>query len=501
MSLPAELLLAILEFIPEEDQFYRSTILALTRVFPNLPANSLLFKRIVLHHPEQVVHLTRRLLQPDWRDTAKYVHEFSWNGWNVDAELIGNILAKLPTLWSLDLWIGVHFTPEHLMDIFKRFRPDLRYISLRFRPYVQKANYLPFLKVHTRTPLIMCPLTSRKGSFFDSTLHCLANWPHTNLPTLSIVQDALPESQTPTKFAQPIVFHTLDSSLPSFTQSLVLSTLTSLRFRLPARPVAIPLTHSHKALPMLELLDLSTCNVFGAELTDTLLARLPRLKHVILDNGALLRGEYHADDWAVLGKGCALAGVKRARDRERKLKQARVAAAETATVPREPRSAKAGRKGLSTAKISLRPSPPRQSSTPRSAPVISPLLLAKVRIYPAAPSLCSFATTLASSVPSSKHAEIREHFARGWEEGLAQLVQTRARLYQSYRLGSATIMQFSDDMPAESEDGLEGLVEVTKWDDNVEQLAPPLLCFAGPDKEAAHEQGCAHSVAWKVWKD
>ncbi|KAF7307342.1 F-box domain-containing protein [Mycena indigotica] len=484
--LPSELVLAIVETISEQDPLFRSTLLALTRAFPGLPANHLLFQRIELDHAEQVVHLTRRLVQSDWRDIVNYTREFKWHGWMVDADLIVNILAKFPMLRSLDLWIGTHFSPEHLTDIFQKPRPGLEYLSLRFRPYVQKANYLPFLK----------------GSFFDSTLLCLAKWPHTTLPTLSIVQDAIPESDTPTKFAQPIVFHTLDSSLPIFSQSAVLSNLTSLRFCLPARPMAIPLTNSPRSLPSLEMLDLSTCTVFGAELTDTLLVNLSRLKHVILDNGALLRGEFHADDWAVLGKGCALAGVKRARDRERKLKQARLAAT-VETAPRQPRAAKAGRKGLSTAKISLRPSPPREDATPHVSSTLSPLLLARIRVWPAVPSLRSFATTLAPSVSPTKHAEIRENFSRGWREGLAQLIQTRSRLYQAYRMGSATVMRFAQEPlgSSDQDNELNGLVEVIEWDENVEEMGVPVLCFAGRHNAAAHEAGCAHSFAWEAWKE
>ncbi|KAF7302669.1 F-box domain-containing protein [Mycena chlorophos] len=504
-ELPPELVLSILELIPSDDPLYRTTVLSITRVFPNLPANSLLFKRIVLERTEQVTQLTRRLVQSDWRNVVQYVQEFAWNGWTVDPQLIVNVLAKLPQLRSLELWIGVHFTPEHLTDIFRSPRAGLKNLSLRFRPYVEKANYLPFLK----------------GSFFDSTLYCLASWPHTSLPTLSIIQDSLPEA-TPTtgptppkKFAQPIVFHTLDATLPPFSASAFLSSTTALRLRLPARPVASPLTRPPHALPSLRLIDLSTCTVFGAELTDTLLARLPSLAHVILDSdtststssehthGGLIRGEYHADDWAVLGKGCALAGL---------LSLLPPHSQRQLDSPAQPKPA------VKDSAQQRSPSgPPHRATTkhPAEFPTTStksPLLLARVRIWPAAPRLRTLATTLPSAISASKHAEIRDNFARGWAEGISQLMQTRARLYQSYRLGSISVMRFADEEPlerdeddeeneGESANGLEGLTEVTEWDENIEQISAPVLCFAGPDRDAVHEEGCAHSEAWKVWRD
>jgi hypothetical protein len=103
-------------------------------------------------------------------------------------------------------------------------------------------------------------------------------------------------------------------------------------------------------------------------------------------------------------------------------------------------------------------------------------------------------------VAPDKHAEIREQFERGWFEGLGQLRDVRARLYQSYRLGS-TIMRFADVEESDgSDEGLDGLVEVSSWDDEVD-IRVPVLCLVGPSKSEVHEPGCAHSVAWNVWKD
>ncbi|KAJ7204453.1 hypothetical protein GGX14DRAFT_460461 [Mycena pura] len=485
MFLPIELYETIIEQIAPDDPLRQSTILSLTRALPYIPAlQTYLFRGIILSRAEQAIQLTLRLLKTDGDEVSLCVQEFCWhNEWTVDAEVVVNLLRKLPGLRSLSLCIGTNFAPEHLEAIFKTPRPDLRYLSLRFRPYVQKATYQRFLS----------------GSYFDSTLACLAEWPPSDLPTLSVVQEAMEPAQAPhISFAQPIVFFRLDKHLADLAHSSYLFSLTSLRLRIPSRPVAGALASLPLSLPSVELLDLSTCNVFGAELTDTLLARLTRLKHVILDNGTLLRKEYDPEDWAVLGKGCALAGVKRTKEREKKLRQARL---QTVPVAAPERQARPGRKGVSTAKISLRASPPRQSRVVGVVDTPAASGMRKVRLYPGLPSLCSLATTLPASVPPGKHAEIRQQFEKGWYEGLRQLVETRSRLYKSHGLESATIMKYMDAEETNgSEEGLDGLVEVTEWDDDLD-IKAPVLCLAGPEKSAVHEAGCAHSVAWTVWKD
>ncbi|KAF7337594.1 F-box domain-containing protein [Mycena sanguinolenta] len=416
LPLPTELYTAIIDAIPPEDR--QQSILSLTRALPHAPIPIYhLFEYITLRHREQALHLTRRLLKPDGKDLALYVQEFSLQDeWTVDAEVMVNLLRKLPKLRSLHLCIGTNFAPEHLKAILQKPLPELQYLSLRFRPYVQKATYQQFLS----------------GSYFDSTLSCLADWPLSDLPTLSIVQEPMDPAQTPKlAFAQPIVFFPLPgpSQCPRFLY------------------------------PSVELLDLSTCNVFGAELTDTILARLTKLKHVILDNGTLLRGEYHAEDWAVLGKGCAIAGFKRTQEREKKMRQARL---ETAPVPAQERRPRRGRRGVSTATISLRASPPRDSRVVGEIDTPTATAMRKIRLYPASPSLCSFATTLAPNVTPDKHEEIRRQFEKGWFEGLTMLKGVRTRLYQSYRLGTP-VMKFADVEESDgSDEGLDGLVERPK---------------------------------------
>ncbi|KAJ6623070.1 hypothetical protein B0H10DRAFT_1787091 [Mycena sp. CBHHK59/15] len=483
-SLPPELYWSIIAQIPQDS--LQQSILSLTRALPYAPIPlQPLFQRIVITRPEQALQLTRRLIKSDGDAVAHYVEQFSVrNEWTVDADVLVNLIRKLPKLRSLSLCIGTNFAPEHLATMFERHLADLEYLSLRFRPYVQRATYQQFLS----------------GSYFDSTLACLARWPASFLPTLSIVQDPMDPAQAPTKaFAQPLVFFRLDSHLADLAQSAYLSSLTSLKLCIPSRQVARCIASSPISLPSLELLDLSTCNVVGTEISDVLLLRLSSLKHLILDGCAVLRGEYHPEDWAMLGKGCALVGVKRTKEREKKLRQAQL---ETAPVAPSERRGKRGRRGLSTATISLRASPPRESRVVGVVDTPTSNAMRKIRIYPASPALCSLATTLPPSIPLDKHDEIQQQFAKGWYEGLAQLGEVRSRLFQSSRLGSK-LMRFAlieDEEFTESEDGLDGLVEVTEWEDKVD-IKAPVLCLVGPGKSETHEADCAHSVAWEVWKE
>ena len=128
-----------------------------------------------------------------------------------------------------------------------------------------------------------------------------------------------PDIQRKQKFAQPLVFFRLDPHLSALAKSDYLSTVSSFRLRIPGRQVARSLTSSVHALPSLELLDLSTCNVLEADV-GLVLTRFTRLKHLILDACAIVRAEMHESDWFEFGKQCATVGVNCARQREKKLK-------------------------------------------------------------------------------------------------------------------------------------------------------------------------------------
>jgi hypothetical protein len=150
LPLPTELYSSIIEQIPPES--LQQSILSLTRALPYAPIPLHgLFERITLSRPEQAIQFTRRLLKPDGEDVSLYVQELSLhNEWTVDAEVMVNLLRKLPRLRSLNLCIGTNFSPEHLKAIFQRWAllfhlyliyiliirplPELQYLSLRFRP-------------------------------------------------------------------------------------------------------------------------------------------------------------------------------------------------------------------------------------------------------------------------------------------------------------------------------------------------------------------------------
>lgn len=93
-----------------------------------------------------------------------------------------SVLRLIPNLRTLMLHVGTNFAPEHLEDMFASPRPDLSRLELRFRPYVEEANYYQFLK----------------GSYFDKALHTLQTWPETpSFRYLSLVQDLLPRKHLP----------------------------------------------------------------------------------------------------------------------------------------------------------------------------------------------------------------------------------------------------------------------------------------------------------------
>lgn len=360
-----------------------------------------------------------------------------------------------------------------------------------------------------------------QGSYFDTALLALARWPFGTLPVLSIVQDSneLGTGQKP-PFAQPMVFFRLDAclSLLLHSPSMALS-LKSLRLRIPARPIARPLcsmmqppTSPYSSdltpLPDLEFLDISTCSLLANEF-DMILVRFPSLKHLILDGCSFLRGE---GDWNDLGKRCALAGVRRAKQKEQVLKSWVDANRTTEEdPPNQGRRAKRGRKGLATATISLRGSLDVASTASQlSVSQVSLQRAAKIRILPSLPTLKTLSITVAPWVKPDKFSMLRAEFEAGWAEGMALLAVTEARLmsgaknrYQIMRFSSS--FEFENSQDDSLEEGLEGLENVGAEDrassrDNI-RLSPPVLCFSGPGRGPKHEENCGHSVAWEVMKD
>lgn len=537
-TLPPELYDAIFYQVPTAE--LQETVLATTRAIPFacVPVHHL-FRCIHLRAPEQAILLYRRLRNgrnlkhagsPDVdasslterEQAAGWVKEFLLETWSVDAEIVINLIRLLPNLQALTIWVGPNsFAPEHLEELFLKPLLGLRYLALRFRPYVQKATYYQFLK----------------GAYFDSTLVALSRWPSGFIPTLSIVQDPLDQQEQKQTFAQPIVFFRFDLSV--FLRSPALSpALTSLRLRVPCRPVARSLcsaaaandsSNSSSNLPLvgLKFLDLSTCGVLENEV-DTIMVRFPSLQHLILDGCQIMRGDLRDGEWNALGRRCALVGVRRAKDREKVLKAWLESSTVVETIgsdaapamgqdPNRGRKVKGGRKGLATATISFRKPDPVVPSSLSRPPVPQTRVgqaKKKIRILPPISRLVSLSIALSSMHTPDKYPTLRAEFEEGWAEGVAVLAITRSRLRRSAGNG-VRIMKFTksvnaDDEEPEHEEGLDGLEDVDPFDPEAIELSredglsshdPPILCFAGPARAGLHEDNCGHSVGWMVMGD
>lgn len=269
--------------------------------------------------------------------------------------------------------------------------------------------------------------------------------------------------------------------------------------------------------PDLEFLDLSTCSVLDSEV-DMILVHFPSLRHLILDGCSLIRGELREGDWNALGKRCALAGVKRAKQGEKALK-AWIDANQPTTnndgpgenPVHQPRRAKRGRKGLASATISLRDPGPDPLPSSRGVSVIQTSLqrATKIRILPSEPTLETLCITLSPWIKVEKHEMIRAEFDSGWAEGVALLEVTKARLQGSAKNGyrvmrpTPTTSNRVEEQDDWLEEGLEGLedVDVDESESSSATLRPPILCFAGPGRNIHHEGNCGHSVGWQWMRD
>ncbi|KAG2154611.1 hypothetical protein DEU56DRAFT_370959 [Suillus clintonianus] len=484
-ELPAELYAAIISHLPADS--LQQDVLALTRVCPRSPVPThSLFEHIRLKHAQQIVQLYRRLHNAT--DERKWVKDFGIVTWTVDADVLVNLLEILPSISSLLLFVGPSFAPEHLEEIFHKPREDLRFLSLRFRPYVNRATYYQFLK----------------GAYFDTTLTALSRWPPCELSTLSIVQDPLdPEISSAQHFAQPLVFFRLDP-ISVLLCSAYISSLTRLRLRIPSRQVSRFISSIPSSVPALRLLDLSTCNVLVSDM-EGILIRFHDLQHLILDGCGVARDQSQASEWNNIGKICATATVRRAKAREKVLKTWLERNAATTSTPAgmpQPaaRRIRPGRRGLATATISFREEP--TASEPDIIHVPAGIVIPKVRVVPSPPTLLSLSTSSAF-IPDVQYEAIREDFERGWNEGLAQLAAVKSRLYQSWKNG-VQMMRITADASGDGYNGLEA-IEVedafhSGLDDNA-SLAPPILCLAGSGTSGKHIEGCGHNIARDVWND
>ena len=360
------------------------------------------------------------------------------------------------------------------------------------------------------------------------------------MPTLSVVQDPLDPTLAPTGFAQPLVFFRLDP-LGALGASPLCVNLKHFRLRVPARQVCRHLCTLPKSYPALEFLDMSTSSVSPREL-EGLLGPLPHLRTLVLDGCPIVsqRTDVQLDagepfqQWAELGQTLALAGVKRATEREKQLKAWVEHYYSTAGPEPEPeptlhpgKKAKRGRKGLATATISLRA--PEPHAAPSTATTISRLRIPprdeRVRVLPAPPALSSLAAALPGGGSLEAQAAARAEFERGWAAGVARIASIRLRMWTSHRNGIARIVRFADVGSPEwaeegehGEQGLAGLIDVqddgafelelgarSRRDDVPgENAAPrdcPLLCLAGPGRDEVHVDNCGHRMGWSIFMD
>ncbi|KAI6047830.1 hypothetical protein EDC04DRAFT_2556271 [Pisolithus marmoratus] len=488
-ELPPEIYSAILTQVPTDER--QQTALSLSRAIPRSPVPlHHLFECIRLKTCESVFQLYRSVRGST--EKASWVRSFALEAWTVDADTVVNLLSVLTRLHRITLYVGPNFAPEYLEEILEKPREDLLYLSLRFRPYVQRATYYQFLK----------------GAYFDTALQALSQWPSYNLRMLSIVQDPLdPEVARAQRFAQPLVFFHFDV-LTKLVCSPCFRSASNLRLRIPSRQVAPFLFNTAQAVPALSLLDLSTCHVRFADV-EGLIARFSNLKHLILNGCTITQGQSHEGDWVAVGKMVALGTVKAAKDREKKLKtwlennaiRLQISEAGTTEQPtgelRAGRRIRPGRRGLATATISLRDSPPREAAHVSHRNISVP----KIRVLPTAPTICSLSTTL--DVHSTRDAHtISTEFQQGWEQGIAQLSAIRSRLYQSWK-NEVRVMYISDDQGME--DGFEGLRDIdseTHFHDVQSALCPvPVLCLAGFNLTTEHAEGCGHAAASRIWDE
>ncbi|PVG01872.1 hypothetical protein CPB86DRAFT_823443 [Serendipita vermifera] len=326
-ELPEELYLAILECIPDPKERTPCTV-ALARALPRSPISWRWFYHYVsLQGPKNVLALYQQLRKRGGKSSseASWIHELSSESWEVDAQILADLLNLLQGLRKMNLHIGTTFAPEHLDDVFQHPRSDLLSLNLVFKPYVQKATYYQFLK----------------GAYFDSLLSHISSWStESKLRHLSIVQTLPPSPTIFHSFAQPIVFFSLDP-LSKLIHSAALQNVTHLRIQIPSRTIADFLcrtssstsqsTTSSLPLPSLRLLDLSTTQLSPSTLA-RLLGTYHDLEHLIIDDCSVVsRSIEISGEFAELGRLCALAGMKRAKEREQVLKQVAEAARQAAT--------------------------------------------------------------------------------------------------------------------------------------------------------------------------
>ncbi|KAK7695336.1 hypothetical protein QCA50_002527 [Cerrena zonata] len=523
-DLPFELYSDILDYVPKHE--LQKAAVGLIGAIPRSPVPRHYALRCVrLTYPGQIIRLYQRLRKE--KEIVYLIETFLLETWNADADSVVNVmklLVKFGRTKEVRMFIGLNFTPEHVLEIFQTPWADLKLLSLRFRPYVQRATYYQFLA----------------GAYFDSTLEALSKWPGEDclLPKLSIIQDPIDSSLAPSnKFAQPIVFFSLDP-IQKLAVSQLAYEVKHLRIRIPARRFTKFLHSAPGSYPSLNLLDISTSHVAEADV-EAILGRFNKLEHLIMDGCGVISQRATMEDeerralWVGLGKTMAIAGKKAARQREKKLKQwfemidlqhamerSKIQENDQPVQPARPaprRRANKGRKGLATSTISLRKTPPpRDSPRDYQGGTNSSITVPTRRIRIVAPQPRLLTVSLNAPVHrgtsnlSTVCDSIRADFEQGWAEGLSILARDRHQVKQSRQLGVQVFMfrhscdSEDEDDEIDTETGLQGLVEVQSEQDlSLREDSCPVLCLAGTGQMDAegHTEGCGHSMGWRVWDD
>ncbi|EKM48464.1 uncharacterized protein PHACADRAFT_214787 [Phanerochaete carnosa HHB-10118-sp] len=511
-ELPPELYAAIFEQFEGGFDERQQTIVALVRAIPRSPVpDDLLFERIHLTKNRQAYTLYRRL-RKNSKD-ADRVRIFTYECWTAHADYVVNLLKLLHQVEEMTLFFGPDFAPEHLEEIFEKPKERLKMLQLRFRPYVQRAMYQQFLK----------------GAYFDSTLEVISRWPRACLPTLSLIQDPLDPKIAPAGgFAQPLVFFRLDP-ISTLAASPYVSTVANFRFRIPSRQIARHIAENESTLPSVELLDVSTTNVSEKDL-DRLLSRLSRLKYLIMDECPIVsqradaleaEGAEGLGQWTSVGLALAVTTIARTKLREQRFKvwlQTQAAPPKPAPAPPEQPKArsKKGRKGLATATISLRKSPPKPTV---SLPIAGPSTLLfkdedipeRILVIPPLPTIRSLAITAPMVSPDrpefeANRTKVLREFERGWSLGIGRILGRRQFLKNSWRAKTAIYKVVPDELAAIDDDRVNDVMyelEQVKSFDDFDVIPPPapVLCLVGPGKSRNHPEGCPHRVAWERYQD
>jgi hypothetical protein len=150
-DLPSDIYAIILSHVPPLDR--QQAVLNLSRALPRSPVPThQIFEHIIVHTPHAVLHLyqlfrKRKDVEQEIYSPKDQVKSLSVRTWMPDADLVTNLFGLLPGVPVVQLFVGTTYTPEHLQDIFTMPRLALKTLQLRFKPYVERATYMPFLKV------------------------------------------------------------------------------------------------------------------------------------------------------------------------------------------------------------------------------------------------------------------------------------------------------------------------------------------------------------------